>query len=340
MTSNRPVSVIMTVYNEADNIETVIRSLLAQTRPPDEIVIVDGGSTDGTCSVIEKLAQDTALLGDARLKCLVRPGANISQGRNAAIEAAAHDLIAVTDAGVRLTPGWLETLTAPFSPEGKESGVEVVAGFFRADPDPHSPFQIAMGATVLPVEADIRPEKFLPSSRSVAFTRRAWAEAGGYPEWLDYCEDLIFDLNLKEKGFVFAWQPSALALFAPRRSLKAFWQQYYRYARGDGKAALFLKRHLLRYITYGVAAPVGLLGLRRYPWLGLVLAVAGLAYLRQPYRRLFFHEPRFKELSLAGKVVAVGWVPVIRATGDFAKMAGYPPGRAWRKRNLPDITVK
>lgn len=335
MAEARPVSVVMTVFNEADNIETVLHSLLAQTRPPAEIVVVDGGSTDGTPGIIEKFAQDAALTGPARLTCLVRPGANISQGRNAAIEAASHELLAVTDAGVKLNPDWLENLTAPFA----RPGIEVVAGFFRADPAQSSPFQIAMGATVLPVEDEIRPEKFLPSSRSVAFTRKAWQAVGGYPEWLDYCEDLIFDLNLKEKGFSLAWQPSALALFAPRRSLKAFWLQYYRYARGDGKANLFFKRHLLRYVTYGVAAPVGLLAARRNPWLGLFLAGAGLAYLRQPYRRLFFYEAGFKKLAPSGKVAAVLWVPVIRATGDLAKMTGYPVGRAWRRRHLPDITA-
>jgi glycosyltransferase involved in cell wall biosynthesis len=319
----------MTVFNEADNIETVIRSLLSQTRPPDEIVVVDGGSTDGTPLIVEKLGQDRALTVNTLLRCLVRPGANISQGRNAAIEAATYDLIAVTDAGVRLLPGWLENLAAPFA----RPGVEVVAGFFQAAPDPASPFQIAMGATVLPVQAEIRPEKFLPSSRSVAFTRSAWQAAGGYPEWLDYCEDLIFDLNLKAQGYSFDWQPAALALFAPRRSLKAFWQQYYRYARGDGKARLFLKRHLLRYATYGVGAPAGLLLTWRKPWLGIMLVGTGMGYLRQPYRRLFFYEDAFKRLSPCRKIAAILWVPVIRATGDFAKMSGYPAGVLWRMRH-------
>ncbi len=328
MSPYQQVSVVMTVFNEADNMETVIRSLLSQTRPPDEIVVVDGGSTDGTPSIIEKLSVERALCGNTLLRCLIRPGANISQGRNAAIEVATNDLIAVTDAGVRLLPDWLENLTAPFA----RPGVAAVAGFFRADPDPNSPFQIAMGATVLPVEAEIRPEKFLPSSRSVAFTRSAWRAAGGYPEWLDYCEDLIFDLKLKEMGYSFAWQPAALALFAPRRSLKAFWQQYYRYARGDGKARLFLKRHLLRYATYGVGVPAWLLVVWRKPWFGLILGGAGLAYLRQPYRRLFLHDTRFKRLSLGRKIAAALWVPIIRATGDLAKMGGYPVGVLWRTR--------
>ncbi|MBN1967720.1 MAG: glycosyltransferase, partial [Anaerolineae bacterium] len=42
------ISLIMTVFNEGDTIQAVMESLLAQTRPPDEIVIVDGGSTDDT----------------------------------------------------------------------------------------------------------------------------------------------------------------------------------------------------------------------------------------------------------------------------------------------------
>jgi len=41
------------------------------------------------------------------------------------------------------------------------------------------------------------PQIFLPSSRSVAFTKEAWKKSGKYPEHLNYCEDLIFAKNLK-----------------------------------------------------------------------------------------------------------------------------------------------
>jgi hypothetical protein len=90
----------------------------------------------------------------------------------------------------------------------------VVAGFFL--PDVHTPFEIAMGATVLPQLKDIDPAKFLPSSRSVAFTKTAWQAVGGYPEWLDYCEDLIFDFALRDKFGAFAFAPEAIAYFKPR----------------------------------------------------------------------------------------------------------------------------
>ncbi len=336
---NFPVSLITTVYNEADNIEALLNSLLAQTRPPTEIVVVDGGSTDNTLAILETFAQKSPI----PLQVIRRPGANISQGRNAAIQAARYTIIAATDAGVRLPTDWLEQLIAPFGdsppPENSEFSPEtqVVAGFFRADPDLASPFQIAMGATVLPAPDDIQPEKFLPSSRSIAFTKTAWQAAGGYPEWLDYCEDLIFDLNLKKKGYSFYWQPKAVAMFAPRTSLGAFFRQYYRYARGDGKAALFLKRHLLRYLTYGLFAPLGLfLGWRNPRLLPLIVAI-GVGYIWKPYHRLFFYLHEFSGLSAGGKLAAMAWIPVIRATGDIAKMVGYPVGRRWRQAHRSDL---
>ncbi len=324
----RPVSVIMTVYNEAATIEQVLNSLLDQSLPPAEVVIVDGGSTDRTLELVAGFGRLAGSKGAVKIRCISRPGANISVGRNAAIAAASNELIAVTDAGTRLPADWLEQLTAPFA----RPGTQAVAGFFRADPDPASVFQIALGATVLPVADEIQPDQFLPSSRSVAFTRSAWHQAGGYPEWLDYCEDLIFDLNMIDQGIKFSWQPSALVLFAPRPSLGAFWQQYYKYARGDGKAGLFLKRHLLRYGIYLVGIPSGLWLAGKQPAAYLALVAAGILYLKQPYRRLRHYSSEYQSLGPHKKLLCLAWVPVIRAWGDIAKMAGYPIGVKWRQK--------
>jgi glycosyltransferase involved in cell wall biosynthesis len=326
--AEQKVSLIMTVFNEAGNIEALLDSLCAQTRPPDEIVIVDGGSTDSTPA---KIRDWQARNPDLPLNLIVQPGANISQGRNAAISAASHEIIAATDAGVRLRHDWLSELSAPFA----KPGVAAVAGFFRADPKPDSPFEIAMGATVLPAEPEIKPEKFLPSSRSVAFKRTVWEKAGGYPEWLDYCEDLIFDMNVLASGYRFEWQPRALAHFATRRNLADFYKQYYRYARGDGKANLFFKRHLLRYAIYLIFLPgLAWFGFyRRLAWLLLIVSAVG--YLRKPYQRLFGHLDEFQKLPVTAKIAALGWVPVIRAVGDIAKMVGYPVGVVWRLRRKP-----
>jgi hypothetical protein len=210
-----------------------------------------------------------------------------------------------------------------------------VAGFFLPDPRPGVAFDVAMSATVLPLLDDIRPEHFLPSSRSVAYRKFAWQAVGGYPEWLDYCEDLIFDFKLREMFGPPAFAPDAIAYFRPRTSLAAFIRQYYRYARGDGKANLWLKRHLARYATYLGVLPALLAGtlFGASPALqagcAALLALGAAVYLRAPYRRL----PRlWQSLSPGGKLKAAAWIPVIRVTGDIAKMAGYPVGVGWRLR--------
>ena len=321
------VSVIATVYNESAAIDALLDSLRRQTRRPDEVVIVDGGSRDDTFARLERHARE----GDLPLRAWTLPGCNIAAGRNAAIGAAAGPLIAVVDAGVRLEVGWLEAITAPFD---RDPAPDVVSGFFVADP--HTLFERALGAVTLPDLAEIDPESFQPSSRSVAFTRRAWERVGGYPEWLDYCEDLAYDFALRDAGCRFVMQPEALAHFRPRATLRAFYRQYYRYARGDGKAGLWLYRHLIRYGTYLLAFPALIaLAIAHHPvWLVAVLGGLG-AMLRAPLRRL---APHLGAMTRGERLRALAWLPVIRVTGDVAKMVGYPVGVWWRTRHAPKNT--
>ncbi len=324
------VSLICTVLNEGDSIHKLLDSLAAQTFAPHEIIFVDGGSTDDTVAVLKAFAAREQL----PVQVIVSPGANISRGRNIAIEAAAGPIVASTDAGVRLHPRWLAELVKPFRDSQSTSGV---AGFFV--PDPQTVFEVAMGATVLPVASDIDPATFLPSSRSVAFTKTGWQAAGGYPEWLDFCEDLIFDIRYREEAGQFVFAPLAIAYFRPRGSLAAFFKQYYRYARGDGKADLWRKRHAIRYGTYLMALPLlVVLGLLSSPWWWLAGAVlGGSGMFLTPYRRLV---SAWGTLSLAEKIQAAAWVPVIRITGDVAKMMGYPAGWKWRLarlKNQPEL---
>jgi glycosyltransferase involved in cell wall biosynthesis len=315
------ISVIITTRNEEASIARLLDSLCAQTLPPHEIVVCDGGSSDGTLTILERYQSAVPL------RVLSAPGANISRGRNLAIGAASGDIIAATDAGVRLSPQWLEELARPWRDASHDNAPDVVAGFFL--PDPQGVFETAMGATVLPSLADIDPQRFLPSSRSVAFRRSAWQGVGGYPEWLDYCEDLVFDLALRSAGCRFAFAPAALAYFRPRSSLRGFFTQYYRYARGDGKADLWRRRHAIRYVIYLVAAPLAiLLGIRyNIVWIGLALAV--LAYCRRPLARLW---PQMRSWGMAARLHAIALVPIIRLVGDVAKMLGYPVGVWWRMR--------
>ncbi|HEX7588462.1 MAG TPA: glycosyltransferase, partial [Anaerolineae bacterium] len=175
------ISLILTVLNEAGSLPGLLDSILLQTRAPDEIVIVDGGSSDATMDLLR------AAMNRLPLKVTSQPGANISQGRNTAIRESTGDIICSTDAGVRLDARWVEELTRPFEEldaEGrgqtriqKENpassafvhvrSTDVVSGFFV--PDTQGVFETALAATTLPALAGIRPDGFLPSSRSIAF---------------------------------------------------------------------------------------------------------------------------------------------------------------------------
>jgi glycosyltransferase involved in cell wall biosynthesis len=316
------VSVIATVLNEAGSLSGLLDSLAAQTRLPDEVVICDGGSADGTLPLLE--AEDRL-----PLRVIRRPGVNISQGRNAAIEAATGEVIATTDAGVRLSPQWVERIVAPFG----DPGTQAVAGFFV--PAPQTVFEIAMGATVLPQLQEINPVSFNPSSRSVAFRKSAWAAVGGYPEWLDYCEDLIFDFRLRDRYGPFVFAPEALVYFRPRRSLRAFFVQYYHYARGDGKANLWRRRHAIRYLTYLVAVPlIAIAGTAASPWWWSLYLIGVPGMFWAGWRRL---ARMWGELGPAQKLQAALWVPVVRVTGDVAKMIGYPVGVWWCWRHRAQV---
>ncbi len=310
------VSLILTVLNEGEHLRRLLDSILTQTRPPDEVVVCDGGSQDGTVAVINTYAERLPL------KVIRVPGANISQGRNAAIRTATGELIAVTDAGVWLEPNWLEVLLSAWT--AAQPGPALVAGFYHSDPV--NTFEVALGATTLPDVSEINSVKFLPSSRSVAFLKSAWEAVGGYPEWLDFSEDVVFDLALRAKFGPFAFAPQAIVHFRPRASLAAFARQYYNYAKGDGKASLWPRIHFIRYFTYLVAVPLGLYtALAVSPWLWLVGVLAALAYIRRPLQRL----SRLQLKSWAEWLPVLFWIPIIRVTGDVAKMVGYPVG-VWR----------
>lgn len=314
------ISLIATVLNEGDNIHHLFDSIKRQTRRPDEIVIVDGGSSDDTLAIIAGYAEDLPL------RCFVERGCNISQGRNRAIAEAKGDIIAVTDAGVRLSASWLEKITAPLC---SDPALMVVGGFFLADPQ--TAFEAALGATTLPLAREIDGAAFLPSSRSIAFRKSAADAIGGYPEWLDFCEDLIFDLRLRERCGAFAFAPDAVVYFRPRRNLRQFFRQYYLYARGDGKANLWLKRHLIRYLTYFALTPgIFIAGALLHPALWLLYLLGATAYLHPPYRRLPLVLRRAPERPAKAWLYCIVMIPLIRLTGDAAKMIGYPVGWRWR----------
>jgi cellulose synthase/poly-beta-1,6-N-acetylglucosamine synthase-like glycosyltransferase len=111
------LTVIIPAYNEADFVGDTIQSLLAQTLPPDQIILVDDGSTDGTGDV-------------GRRACItvVRPPHNTGSkagAQNFALSWVKTELVMAIDADTTLAPNAVEKLMQAFT----QPGVGAACGF-------------------------------------------------------------------------------------------------------------------------------------------------------------------------------------------------------------------
>jgi glycosyltransferase involved in cell wall biosynthesis len=107
----------MTAWNAAAFIGEALDSAFAQTRPPDEVIVNDDGSTDGTLEVVRGYG--------SRVAALTGPHRGQSDGKNRALDHATGDLIALLDADDLWLPHHLERLLAVLD---DDPGVEAVFG--------------------------------------------------------------------------------------------------------------------------------------------------------------------------------------------------------------------
>jgi len=231
----KSIAIVITTRNEEKSIHNLLDSIVIQTKEPNEVIILDAESTDGTRRVIR--SYKGSIKG---LKLIKSKLVNRSKGRNRAIREAKSKIIAVTDAGCMLKKDWLEKITHPIIT--KEA--QAVAGFYLTS---NSTIMQKSSAPFLAVMPDkIDPDTFLPSSRSVAFTKKAWKEAGKYPEDVSFCEDLTFAQNLKIKNNLVV-QPRALVYWDHYKGVNKFFHQIKNYASGDVEAGH--APHLYKIIT-------------------------------------------------------------------------------------------
>jgi glycosyltransferase involved in cell wall biosynthesis len=260
------VSVVATVRNERGSIATLLESLLAQSHRPDEIIIVDGVSTDGTLEILQSFAAANPIIRVISQPC------NIATGRNLGIAAASGTHIAITDAGCRVDRDWLEQLLASFL---ADETVDVVAGNFRFET--HSLFEEAVVlATFQPFRDATETARFYPSSRSVAVKKSAWQKAGGYPEWLYAAEDTLFNIRLRQVGCHFAFARNAIVRWRPRTSWSALARQRINFAQGNGRVGIGTSGYIKNLRTHGLALALLIAAF----WFPILLAAAlGVSFL-------------------------------------------------------------
>jgi glycosyltransferase involved in cell wall biosynthesis len=290
-------SFVATVLNEEDAIDDFVRSLLHQSKKPDEIIIVDGGSTDKT---VEKLKQHK------KVTLLIKRG-NRSIGRNYGISHAGGDVILISDVGCVLDREWSKNITSPFN----NQNIDVVSGYYK--PVTNSIFEKALAAYTCVMPDKVDPENFLPSSRSVAFKKSAWRKVEGYPEHLDTCEDLVFARNMKRAGLRFSFIKNAIVYWPQRKNISEAFRQFYNYAKGDGMARYFRPSTPLLFFRYAFALLLVYLAIWYNPNWWFVLLALGIFYILWAIRKNYKYVRDRK---------AFFYLPLLQFTSDVAVLSG------------------
>lgn len=310
------ITLVVPIRNEEETIGALIDSILRQTRPPDEILLVDGGSTDKTVERARSL-----VAGDSRFEVIEAGIATPGRGRNVGISAASFHWIALTDAGIRLEPTWLERLV-----KAVESEPEVMVVYGNYEPVSESLFEsLAALAYVSPKQERGRGLQRGPFIASSLIRREVWQSVGGFPD-LRAAEDLIFMERIREQGYPTAWAADATV----RWKLQPTWARTFRKFVLYSKHNVWARRQwdwhygILRqylFMLFFVALAV----VHSFWW----LLVPALFFLFRVVRRINAHREGRGLLWLLNPLRVVG-VGLVLLTIDVATFVGWAQA-AWQR---------
>jgi len=313
------ISLITTVYNEGKTIDVFLKSIAQQTQLPDELVITDAGSIDNTVEKLKKY-QTAAKFP---VKIIIKRG-NRSVGRNEAIKQARGEILACSDAGCILEKSWLKNITKPFNirhPRGsgdlnlapqKKHSIDVVSGFYL--PKTTNIFEQCLATYTCTMYDKIDRDNFLPSSRSIAFTKSAWEKVEGYPSYLNTCEDLVFATRLKKAGCTFIFAEDTIVYWPQRKNLLQAFQQFFSYALGDGQARFIRPQVPLLFLRYGVVISLVIIGIFMYTKVIISALLTGFVF--------YIIWAINKNYHYINHSNALLYLPLLQFTADIAVLFG------------------
>ena len=244
------ISVIIPVKNEEDSIAGLLESLENQTRQPDEIVIVDGGSDDRTVPLINSYMRK-----GCPIRLIRTEHAYPGRGSNLAIANASYNLIAMTDAGIKPDRSWLENLSDRFD---SDASLDVVYGTYEPVTDTFFKECLAIVCVAKKrlINSVMARSHFIASSM---MHKRVWGAAGGFPD-LRSAEDRIFMERIEKSGARIGFAPGAKVSWDIPGDLKTAFRRFSLYSTHDIAAGRWKDWHRPVLIMYMGGAVMALSG--------------------------------------------------------------------------------
>jgi O-antigen biosynthesis protein len=216
------VSVVVCAYNAADTIGECLTALEALNYPDFEVIVVDDGSTDATAAIAARYPS---------VRLVTTPNCGLSAARNVGLAQATGEIVAYTDADVRVDPEWLGYLVQPFA----DPAVAAAGGPAVVPADDPWFAQCVARAPGSPTHVllDDRVAEHVPGC-NCAFRRDALAAIGGFnPIFVRAGDDVDACWRVQAQGWTIGFAPAALVWHRHRARIRAYWAQQIGYGEGE-----------------------------------------------------------------------------------------------------------
>ena len=272
-----PVSVILTVLNEARDLVASISAILRQDYPPGfEVILALGPSRDDTNRIASELAAK-----DARIILVDNPTGRTANGLNAAISKSRYPIISRIDGHAEVSNTYLRdaveillktqavNVGGIMAAEGKTNFEKAVATAMRSP--------LGVGAARFHTGGSAGPSDTVYLG---TFLKSALVAAGGYDERFTRAQDWELNFRLRAAGGIVWFDPSLLVTYRPRPNLRALAKQYFEYGTWRRVVTRSHKGSVnYRYLAPPVAVVLNLISLVLGATLNSIFLLPILCYL-------------------------------------------------------------
>ena len=245
------VTVLIAGHNEEDSIERCVQSLLAQSRPPDEIIVVSDGSTDRMPEKLRQL-QERGLIKEGHCT-QVRSGK--SAGVNLALGRATGEIVINVDCDCTFDRHALKKIIEPFADPrvGAVAGNIIVGNAARSVITRFQAIEYLISISQGKQAADLTDQMTCVSGAFGAFRRAALDRVGGLDAGGG--EDLDVTLRLRQAGWRTLFAPESICYTNAPETLAVLVRQRFRWERDAVRLRYRKHRGLLNPFSSRFSVP-------------------------------------------------------------------------------------